>query len=72
MARLTPKTAMWLSLIFGGIFGASGLSTFFSAISGAGLPQTLRFIVGGCFVMIGVVCFRNAWNSYRDDRNPKP
>jgi len=28
MPRLTPKTALWLWLIFGGIFAASGISTF--------------------------------------------
>jgi len=31
---------MWLQLIFGGIFAASGLTAFLSAIGGAGLPQS--------------------------------
>ena len=71
MARMTPRMAMWLWLIFGGIFAASGLTAFISAIGGAGLLQTLRFIVAGCFLMISAACFRNAWNAYRDGRNPK-
>jgi hypothetical protein len=71
MARMTPRTAMWLWLIFGGIFAASGLTAFLSAIGGAGLLQTLRFIVAGCFLMISAACFRNAWNASRDYRNPK-
>jgi len=37
MARLTPKTAMWLWLIFGGIFAAFGISTFLGAIGSVGL-----------------------------------
>ena len=68
MARMMPRTAMWLWLIFGGIFAASGLTAFLSAIGGAGLLQTLRFIVAGCFLMISAACFRNAWNANRDDR----
>ena len=55
MARLTPKTAMWLWLIFGGIFGAFALSTFLSAIGSAGIIRTLRFILAGCFLMIGAL-----------------
>ena len=71
MPRLTPKTAMWLWLIFGGIFAAFGLSTFFSAIGGAGLTSTVRLIVAVVFLMISAVYFRNAWNAYRDSRKPK-
>ena len=71
MPRLTPKTAMWLWLIFGAIFGAFGLSTFVAAIGRAGLTQTVRFIVGGGFLMVSAVYFRNAWAAYRDSRNPK-
>jgi hypothetical protein len=70
MARLTPKTAMWLRLIFGGVFAAFGLSTFVGAIGSVGLTRTLRFIVAGCFLMLSGVYFRNAWNAYRDSRNP--
>jgi hypothetical protein len=71
MARLTPKTAMWLWLIFGGIFSAFGISTFLGAIGIAGLIRTLRFILAGCFLMLSGASFRNAWNAYRDGRNPK-
>jgi hypothetical protein len=71
MARLTPRTAMWLWLILGAIFAASGLTAFLSAIGGAGLLQTLRLIVGGCFVMIGTLYLRKAWSGYRDGEDPK-
>jgi len=71
MARLTPKTAMWFWLIFGGIFAAFGISTFLSAIGSAGLIRTIRLIVALVFLMISGVYFRNAWNAYRDGRNPK-
>lgn len=71
MARLTPRTATWLWLILGGIFAAFGLSAFFSAIGSAGLPQTLRLIVAGCFLMLGALYLRKAWSGYRDDRNPQ-
>ena len=71
MARLTPKTAMWFWLIFGGIFAAFGISTFLGAIGSVGLTRTLRFIVAGCFLMLSGVYFRNAWNAYRDGRSPK-
>ena len=71
MARLTPKTARWFWLIFGGIFAAFGISTFLSAIGSAGLIRTIRLIVALVFLMISGVYFRNAWNAYRDGRNPK-
>jgi len=71
MARLTPKTARWFWLIFGGIFAAFGISTFLGAIGSVGLTRTLRFIVAGCFLMLSGVYFRNAWNAYRDGRSPK-
>jgi len=71
MARMTPKTAMCLWLIFGGIFAAFALSTLLSTIGSAGLIQTIRLIVALVFVMISGVYFRNAWNAYRDSRNRK-
>ena len=71
MARLSPKNAMWFWLIFGGIFAAFGISTFLSAIGSAGLIRTIRLIVALVFLMISGVYFRNAWNAYRDGRNPK-
>ena len=71
MARLTPKTAMWFWLIFGGIFAAFGISIFLSAIASAGLIRTIRLIVAVVLLMISGVYFRNAWNAYRDSRNPK-
>ena len=70
MARLTPKTAMSLWLIFGGIFAAFGISTFLGAIGSVGLTRPLRFIVAGCFLLLSGASFRNAWNAYRDGRNP--
>jgi hypothetical protein len=71
MAQLTRKAAMWLWWILGGIFAAFGLTAFLSAIGSAGLPQTLRLIMAGCFLMLGALCFRKAWSGYRDDRNPQ-
>ena len=71
MPRLTPKTALWLWLIFGGIFAAFGISTFLSALGSTGIIGTLRLIVAGCFLMIGALYFRYAWNAYRDSRSPK-
>jgi uncharacterized membrane-anchored protein YitT (DUF2179 family) len=71
MPRLTPKTAMWLWLIFGGIFGAFGLSTLLSAIGSAGLTSTVRFVAAGVGLAISAFYFRNAWKAYRDGRNPK-
>ena len=68
MARLTPKTAMWFWLIFGGIFAAFALSTLLSTIGSAGLIRTIRLIVALVFLMISAVYFRNAWNAYRDGR----
>ena len=60
MARLTPKTAMWFWLIFGGIFAAFGISTFLGAIGSVSLIRTLRFIVASCFLMLSGVSFRKA------------
>jgi len=71
MARLTPKTAMWFWLIFGGVFAAFGISTFLSGIASAGPVRTIRLIVALVFLMLSGVYFRNAWNAYRDGRNPK-
>jgi hypothetical protein len=71
MPRLTPKTALWLWLIFGGIFAAFGISTFLSAIGSKGLTSMLRFVVAGCLLMIGGLYFRYAWSAYRDSRTPK-
>lgn len=55
MAGLTPKTVMWRRLILGGSFAVFGLTTFVSAIGSEGLPQTLRLIVAGCFLMLGAL-----------------
>jgi hypothetical protein len=71
MAGLTRKAAMWLQLIFGGIFAVFGLTAFLSAVGSGGLPQTLRLIVAGCFLMLGALYLRKAWSGYRDGRNPK-
>lgn len=71
MPRLTPKTAMWLWLIFGGIFAAFGISTFLSAMGSEGLTSTVRFVAAVVGFAISAFYFRNAWKAYRDNRIPK-
>ncbi len=71
MPRLTPKTAMWLWLIFGGIFAAFRISTFLSALGSTGLTSTVRFGAAVVGLAISAFYFRNAWKACRDSRKPK-
>ena len=71
MPRLTPKTAMSLWLIFGGIFAAFGISTFLSALGSTGLTSTIRFGAAVVGLVISAFYFRNAWKAYHDSKTPK-
>ncbi len=71
MPRLTPKTALWLWLIFGAIFAAFGISTFLNALDSTGLTRTVRVGAAVVGLAISAFYFRNAWNAYRDSRKPK-